>query len=176
LPAFDAMAALEAWIKMVSDKKAGVECLRAIIAERLVRLLCPTCKQPYQPDEAMLRKMNLNPGRNLQSFKENTEPLRDPKGNPMTCPDCCGTGYRGRTGIFEVLTVTPEMKKAIIAGADLNAIKAMARKNNMTILFEHGFRKFAAGLTSIKEIARVMTPEKGGSGPSSASGISPSPR
>jgi type II secretory ATPase GspE/PulE/Tfp pilus assembly ATPase PilB-like protein len=160
ITAFDALASLDLWLRIVPDKKVGVQSLRAIIAQRLVRLLCPTCKIAYQPDEATLKKYNLPLGRNLQSFKANTEPLVDQKGNQYLCPDCGGLGYRGRTGIFEVLLVTDEMKKAIIEGANLQGIRGLARKNNMMLLVEHGFRKFASGLTSIQEVARVLTPEK----------------
>ncbi len=170
--AFDTMSALDAWLRIVTDKQAAVQSLRAIIAQRLVRLLCPTCKVSYQPDEATLRKFNLPVGRNLQSFKANTEPLVESRGNQFVCPDCGGIGYRGRTGIFEVLVVTDEIKQAIEGGANLQGVRAIARKNNMMVLVEHGFRKFAAGLTSIQEVSRVMTPDKSAN-PSAASGILP---
>jgi general secretion pathway protein E len=175
MPAFDTMAALEIWLKLLPDRALAVKALRAIISERLVRLLCPTCKTPYQPDAATLKRLNLPVGRNLQSFKANTEGLRDPKGNLIACPDCAGIGYRGRTGIFEVLVLTDEMRKELIAGASLKQIQASARKNNMSLLVESGIRKFAAGLTSINEVLRVVTPEKGTS-PSEASGVHPAQR
>jgi type II secretory ATPase GspE/PulE/Tfp pilus assembly ATPase PilB-like protein len=166
ITAFDALASLDLWLRIVPDKHIGVQSLRAIIAQRLVRLLCPTCKIAYQPDEATLKKYNLPLGRNLQSFKANTEPLVDQRGNQYLCPDCGGVGYRGRTGIFEVLLVTDEMKEAILGGANLQGVRGLARKNNMMLLVEHGFRKFASGLTSIQEVARVMTPEKTAAPPS----------
>ena len=160
LTAFDTMAALDLWLRIGADKRAAVESLRAVVAQRLIRLLCPTCKIAYQPDETTLRKLNLPVGRNLQSFKANTEPLVDSRGHQMPCPDCGGTGYRGRTGIFEVLVVTEDMKKAILEGANLQGVRAIARRNNMMLLLEHGFRKFASGLTSIQEVSRVLTAEK----------------
>jgi len=169
--AFDTMAGLDYWLRIVSDKRAAVQSLRAIVAQRLVRLLCPTCKVSYQPDEATLRKLNLPVGRNLQSFKANTEPLVDARGNTTICPDCVGTGYRGRTGIFEVLLVNDEMKQAILGGANLQGVRALARKNNMMFLVEHGFRKFASSLTSIQEVARVLAPDR--ANPSAASGVMP---
>lgn len=172
LPAFDTMAALEIWLQLVPDKQLAVRSLRAIVSQRLVRLLCPTCKAPYQPDEATLRRLNLPVGRNLQSFKANTEGLRDQKGNRMPCPDCGSIGFRGRTGIFEVLILNDEMRKAILENATADRVKAMARKNNMMLLVEHGIRKFAAGLTTISEVQRVLTPDRGAS-PSAASGVNP---
>lgn len=160
MPADNTLAALELWMQLVRDKKLAVESLRGIISQRLVRILCPTCKIPYQPDEATLRKLNLPVGRNLQSFKHNTEGITDQKGNRHPCPDCNSIGYRGRTGIFEVMVITPEMREAIIKGASAKQVQAMARKNNMLLLVEAGIRKFAVGLTSINEVLRVVQGEK----------------
>lgn len=172
LPAFDTMAALEIWLKLVPDKAIAVNSLKAIISQRLVRLLCPTCKTPYQPDEATLKRLNLPVGRNLQSFKANTEGLIDPKGNKIMCPDCANIGYRGRTAIFEVLLLTEEIRREILGGGTLKQVQAVARKANMTLLVESGIRKFASGLTSINEVLRVLTPDKGPN-PSASSGVAP---
>ena len=171
LPATDAFAALEMWLSMNANKANAANALRMIVAQRLVRILCPTCKIPYQPDEATMKRLNLPVGRNLQSFKANTEPIVDKKGRTMICPDCAGIGYRGRTGIFEVLAVTDEMKQAINGGANMNQVKLLARKNNMMLLVEHGIRKFAAGITTIHEVTRVMS-EKPASQAANKSGAS----
>jgi general secretion pathway protein E len=160
VPALDSFSALEMWLSVNTNKSEAAKSLRAIIAQRLVRILCPTCKIPYQPDEATMKRLNLPMGRNLQSFKANTEPIVDKKGHSIICPDCAGIGFKGRTGIFELLVITDEMKKALSAGSNINQIKAMARKNNMLLLVEHGIRKFAAGVTAIQEVTRVMSQEK----------------
>jgi type II secretory ATPase GspE/PulE/Tfp pilus assembly ATPase PilB-like protein len=151
--------ALQIWMQMVPNKRLAGESLRMIISQRLVRVLCPACRIPYQPDAGTLQKLNLPLGRNLQSFKANTEPLRDHRGQPMICPDCGGSGYRGRTGVFEVLVISAEMQKAIADG-NPQAVLALARKNNMMLLVEHGIRKFASGVTSIQEVLRVVAPQQ----------------
>jgi type II secretory ATPase GspE/PulE/Tfp pilus assembly ATPase PilB-like protein len=156
----DTLSALEMWMSLNSDKEAAADSLRLVIAQRLVRVLCPTCKIPYQPDEGTLKKLNLPVGRNLQSFKANTAPIVDKKGNSIICPDCGGMGFRGRTGIFEVLAVTDEIKRAIKSNANQSQIKSLARKNNMILLVEHGIRKFASGVTAINEVTRVMQADK----------------
>jgi len=173
LPALDAFSTLELWLSLNSDKRQAAAALRLIVAQRLVRLLCPTCKIPYQPDEATMKRLNLPVGRNLQSFKANTEPMVDRRGNKFTCPDCGGIGFRGRTGIFEVLVINEEIKNALAAGTSINQIRALARKNNLLLLVEHGIRKFAAGITAIHEVTRVMNPDKPGGGPSNKSGVLP---
>jgi type II secretory ATPase GspE/PulE/Tfp pilus assembly ATPase PilB-like protein len=162
----DTLGAMELWMSLNTDKEAAADALRLIICQRLIRILCPTCKIPYQPDEGTLKKLNLPVGRNLQSFKANTAPIVDKKGNSIICPDCAGLGFRGRTGIFEVMVVTDEMKKAIKANANQNQIKSIARKNNMILLVEHGIRKFASGVTAINEVTRVLGADK----PASAKG------
>lgn len=172
LPAPDVFSALEIWLGLNANKSHAANALRMIVGERLVRILCPTCKIPYQPDEATMKRLNLPVGRNLQSFKANTEPIVDKKGRSIVCPDCAGIGYRGRTGIFEVLTVTEEMKQALAGGANMNQIKVLARKNNLLLLVEHGIRKFAAGITTIHEVTRVMA-EKQANPPAGKSGAVP---
>ncbi len=112
ISATDAFSALEAWLAMNGNKGDACNALAAIVAQRLVRVLCPTCKIPYQPDEATMKRLNLPVGRNLQSFKANTEPIVDRKGNKITCPDCNGVGFKGRTGIFEVLIMSDDSEKA----------------------------------------------------------------
>jgi type II secretory ATPase GspE/PulE/Tfp pilus assembly ATPase PilB-like protein len=166
VPAADSFAALELWQSLNSNKTQAANSLRMIISQRLVRILCPTCKIPYQPDEATMKRLNLPVGRNLQSFKANTEPMVDRKGNQITCPDCAGIGFRGRTGIFEVLVVNDEIKRAMSSGVNVNQIRVMARKNNLLLLVEHGIRKFATGVTAINEVTRVISGDKpsGGSG------------
>ena len=68
--------------------------------------------------------------------------------------------------------ITDEMKKALSSNANISQIKAIARKNNMILLVEHGIRKFASGITAINEVTRVLTPEKG-TNPSASSGVLP---
>ncbi len=171
LRANDTIAALELWRKVLPDNQTAASALRVVIAQRLVRLLCPTCKIGYQPDEAMLAKLNLPVGRELAAFRANTQPAHDQKGNLVKCPDCASLGYRGQTGIFEVLVINDDIRRAIATGRPSEEIRTLARKNNMMFLVEHGFRKFALGITSIQEVIRVCTPEKKPSmKPKSASG------
>ncbi len=160
LRATDALAALELWRKVLPDNQVAATPLRAIISQRLARLLCPTCKIAYQPDEAMLAKLNLPIGRDLSAYKANTQPSRDQKGNLIKCPDCASLGYRGQTGIFEILVINDEIRRAIATGRPAEEIRTLSRKNNMMFLVEHGFRKFALGITSIQEVIRVCTPDK----------------
>ncbi|MEW5737066.1 MAG: type II secretion system ATPase GspE [Thermodesulfobacteriota bacterium] len=119
--------------------------LLAVIAQRLVRVLCDSCKAPYVPDEATLSPMGLSP----EDFAGHT--IYQARG----CPECLNTGYRGRMGIFEILLMDKEIKSLILSTSDSNQIKAQAVRNRMVTLREDGVRKVIDGLTTIEEVFRV---------------------
>jgi type II secretory ATPase GspE/PulE/Tfp pilus assembly ATPase PilB-like protein len=123
--------------------------ISAILGQRLVRLLCETCKEPYKPKPEFLKKAGL-PTEKVDVF------YRPPKEPEQVCPACGGTGYMGRTGIFELLVVTDEMREMMRANPSANAIKAEARKNGMIYLQEDGLRQVIQGRTSIEELLRVV--------------------
>ena len=123
--------------------------LSAVLGQRLVRTLCETCKEPYKPKPEFLEKANL-PAAKVDVF------YRPPEEPQEVCPTCGGSGYLGRTGIFELLVITEAMKDLIRENPSLNAIKAEARKNGMIYLQEDGLRQVIQGRTSIKELLRVV--------------------
>ena len=123
--------------------------LTAVLGQRLVRVLCENCKEPYKPKPEFLKKANL-PSDKVDVF------YRKPGETPQVCPQCGGTGYLGRTGIFELLIITDPMRDMIRANPSLNAIKAEARKNGMIYLQEDGLRQVIQGKTSIEELLRVV--------------------
>jgi type II secretory ATPase GspE/PulE/Tfp pilus assembly ATPase PilB-like protein len=123
--------------------------ISAILGQRLVRLLCETCKEPYKPKPEFLKKAGL-PADKVDVF------YRPPKEPEQVCPTCGGTGYMGRTGIFELLVINDEMREMIRANPSANAIKAEARKLGMIYLQEDGLRQVIQGRTSIEELLRVV--------------------
>jgi general secretion pathway protein E len=123
--------------------------LTAVLGQRLVRVLCEACKEPYRPKPEFLKKANLPPDKVDVFYRRPTEPLQ-------VCPRCGGTGYLGRTGIFELLVVTEPMRDMIRENPSINAIKAEARKNGMIYLQEDGLRQVIQGKTSIDELLRVV--------------------
>ena len=166
--ASDSLTALAKWVQVVGDRSRAMEALRGVLSQVLIRKLCPDCKEAYQPDPAMLTKANL-PHDKIQAFyrpptgprlDEKGNPLVDKQGQPIPCPTCRGTGYFGRTGVFELLEITDEIRKLIISGAPLAQIKAACRRNNMRSLQEEALLKVMAGMTSIQEVIRVTQPKK----------------
>ena len=116
-----------------------------ILAQRLVRRICPDCKEPFEMEAAELTAMGLDIG------KEGPVELHRGKG----CLKCRGTGYRGRTGAFEVLPITEAIRKHITAECDVEALRDMARKEGMVTLRENAIKKLLEGRTTYQEVLRV---------------------
>jgi general secretion pathway protein E len=121
----------------------------AVMAQRLVRLICPDCREEYKPDDATLADIGLSEddlrGRTIYRGKG--------------CDTCSGRGYLGRTGIYELLVVDSNIQNLIVSRADSNVIKREARKNGMVTLREDGLRKMLAGLTTLEEVLRMSREE-----------------
>jgi type II secretory ATPase GspE/PulE/Tfp pilus assembly ATPase PilB-like protein len=127
----------------------------AVLGQRLVRVLCSKCKQRYKPNPELLRKANL-PVDKIKFFCRPPEPGEAKDGDkPEVCQRCGGTGYYGRTGVFELLVVTDRIRELIRDNPNLNAIKQEAAKSGMKYLQEDGLRQVIEGTTSIQELLRV---------------------
>lgn len=116
-----------------------------VMAQRLVRTLCPTCKQPAKIDEA--------------DWRELTSPWRSelPANacEPVGCLDCRDTGYKGRQGVYEVLPLSTEVKALIHEQTDLTQLRKQGIKDGMKTLRISGAQKIASGQTTIEEVLRV---------------------
>jgi general secretion pathway protein E len=123
--------------------------LRAVIAQRLVRLLCDRCKVERQLTAADLVSDSQYTVLGLRVG----ETVHEPGG----CDHCSGTGYRGRTGVFEVLETTDEIRELIGSRSDSGSITRVATTAGMATMFDHGVAKCRAGVTSATEVLRVTT-------------------
>lgn len=150
----DTTAALRSWLQMVGDPRLVGENLGAIIAQRLMRRLCHTCRVPYAPDPAALKKLNLPPDRVGELFRSSGKVMA--KDKEILCPDCHGLGYRGRIGIFEVMMIDDQAARYIAAN-ELDSLRLHLRKQKMLYLQEAALTKVVEGLTDIKEVTRVMS-------------------
>jgi type II secretory ATPase GspE/PulE/Tfp pilus assembly ATPase PilB-like protein len=131
--------------------------LSAVLGQRLVRVLCPHCKVRYKPNPDMLHKANL-PVDKIKFFHRPPDPPEEPPEGeeaPEPCAYCGGTGYHGRTGVFEMLVITDRIRDLIRDNINLNAVKQEAVKNGMKYLQEDGLRDVIEGTTSIQELLRV---------------------
>jgi len=124
--------------------------IRAVLAQRLIRKICPDCKQPYTPTEAELRALNL--------LSANLSEARFSKGHG--CDRCRGTGYRGRAGIFEIFVVDDEIRHLINEGVPVSKIRQRARDLGMRVLREDGIRKVVSGMTTPEEVISATMGDK----------------
>jgi type II secretory ATPase GspE/PulE/Tfp pilus assembly ATPase PilB-like protein len=118
--------------------------LNASIAERLVRVLCENCKKESDPNEEILKQLDLKK-QDLKNKKIYTA---------RGCKECNNTGYKGRIGLFEVLILTDEIKDLIIQGSAVSEIKDLARTQGMKLLRQDGIEKVFQGITSFEEVIR----------------------
>jgi type IV pilus assembly protein PilB len=122
-----------------------VSALNCILAQRLVRVICPNCKRPrkYSPEE--LKELGLDP-----EVWANATLLEG-----VGCLECSGTGYHGRTAICELMDLTDRIREMIVDRRPTSEIKRAAREEGMATLRESGLGKIKAGMTTIKEINKV---------------------
>jgi len=123
-----------------------------VMAQRLLRTLCPHCKEPHELDESAWEHL-VSPWKAAK-----------PKGSTYVakgCLDCRMTGYMGRIGIYETMVMTPELKKAITPETDLAVLQDKAYKEGMKPLRISGAMKVAAGLTSVEEVLQTAPPPTG---------------
>ncbi len=119
--------------------------VNGVLSQRLVRRLCPHCKQPYTPDSALVASSGL------QRMGIAAPTLY----RSLGCEQCRQTGYAGRCGIHELLVIDDGMRRAILDGLDAAALHTKATGAGMHTLYEDGLLKVAAGITSLEELLRV---------------------
>jgi general secretion pathway protein E len=116
--------------------------LIGVLAQRLVRVICPVCKEPHMPQQELVDKMEF--------FPENFTAYRG-----AGCDHCRGTGYRGRTGIFEMMPVDGEIRRMVLDKVSADVIRQKAVAKGMQVLRDNGWQKVREGVTTIEEVLRV---------------------
>jgi type II secretory ATPase GspE/PulE/Tfp pilus assembly ATPase PilB-like protein len=140
----DSASALTRLVDMGIEPYLLTSSITAILAQRLVRRICPFCREVYEPTEfekELLRGY----------WKHGDGTVYKGKG----CDECLNTGYIGRIGLFEMLLLNSKLRQMVQERKSSEEIKAVATKENMVTLREDGVQKALAGLTSLAEIIRV---------------------
>lgn len=155
--------AVDGLTRLMELKPDGVRLsknLKGILAMRVVRKLCETCRMPFVPDKKLLDSLGIPEGRVRQIYRPYifTPGQLDQKGQEIPpCPSCMGTGYKGRTGIFELLKVTDAVGKVIAAGAPTNQLQDAIAKSGHVSMREEAVLLVAKGVTSLEELQRVFS-------------------
>ncbi|HRT97486.1 MAG TPA: type II secretion system protein GspE, partial [Planctomycetota bacterium] len=121
--------------------------LLGVLAQRLVRMLCPKCREPYDLPPAAVERLALPIGASvegLQAYK------------PRGCPACEHKGYRGRLGVFELLVVTDEIRSLVLRRAPAAEIARLAAEQGMITMLQDAAAKVLQGVTSMEEALRVI--------------------
>jgi general secretion pathway protein E len=139
----DAASALTRLADLKVEPYLVAATLEAVLAQRLVRKICPECRERYKPDPDAVALLAVQPvGRVV---------LERGRG----CAACRQTGYRGRTGIFELLVMTEEIKQQLLQAPNAGALRAVGERQGMVTLRQDGWRKVQAGITTVEEVLRV---------------------
>ena len=141
----DAPAAVTRLVDMGIEPYLITSTVRAVIAQRLVRVICPHCKSTYRPPAAELKDLGISPGEMKKGHLYRGE----------GCDHCVGTGYQGRNGLYEFMWVNQSVQRAILQGKDSEQIREVAAQDGMITLQDYGRRKVIDGLTTPEEVLRV---------------------
>ncbi len=114
-----------------------------VIAQRLVRVICENCKEAYKPTPASIKELGLPPNKEIKLY------------HGKGCSLCKGTGYKGRTGIYSVLKVSPKIQELVVSRAPAGEIDKVARSEGMKTLREDCLDKVIKGITTVEEMLRV---------------------
>jgi len=146
----DAAGAVSRLLDMGAEPYLVASSLIGTVAQRLVRMNCPRCREPYEEKPEVLREIGIDPA------EVRNKPLMRGRG----CPECRGVGFRGRSGIYEMLTVDEQIRRMVIEREPAAAIKQYAQKHQgMISMLMDGREKVLKGQTTIQEVLRVCQRE-----------------
>jgi type IV pilus assembly protein PilB len=140
----DAPSAVTRLVEMGVEHYVVAAALSGVVAQRLARRLCLYCREPYEPSESLVVSLGLDPEACRRTFFR-----------AHGCPHCTG-GYRGRIGVFQLLTIDEQLRGLICAGASHDDTMRVAGESGMVSLWHDGLGKVEAGLTSVEELHRVV--------------------
>jgi type IV pilus assembly protein PilB len=139
----DAPTAISRLIEMGIEPFLVSSAIDCVVAQRLARTLCPNCKKPVTVPTEVLRENGFDVAEPIEAWE------------PVGCSRCASTGYKGRIGLYEVMTITDEIRGLAVERASADRIAQAAVANGMRRLRDDGLEKVKLGITSLAEVARV---------------------
>jgi type IV pilus assembly protein PilB len=140
----DAPGSITRLVEMGIEPFLVASSVRCVIAQRLARVLCPSCKRPVTIEAGVLERAGFPLGHDIEAFE------------PGGCTHCGASGYRGRIGIYEIMPVSDAIRELTLHSASADRIAEIARTEGMRTLREDAFEKVRQGVTSIEEMMRVL--------------------
>jgi type II secretory ATPase GspE/PulE/Tfp pilus assembly ATPase PilB-like protein len=155
----DAPSAISRLVDMGAEDYLIASSVLGILAQRLVRVICPHCKAEIHPVPEMLREIGFKTGDKPGAAENGDCPFQGRFYEGRGCVECGNTGFIGRMGIYELMLVNDEIRKLTVAKADSTQIRKKAVENGMRTLRDDGWLKVRQGITSIAEVLRVTQEE-----------------
>lgn len=143
----DAAGGLTRLVEMGIEPFLASSSVVGILAQRLVRTICPHCRETYTPETTMLKRLNIDPAQGDSFYRG------------RGCAKCMDIGYRGRTGVYELLSINEKIRAAILANADAGTIRTLAIEGGMIPLRNAGLELARQGITTLEEVIRVTQEE-----------------
>lgn len=147
LHANDSLAVIDVFREFGVSPMFIVDALKCVIAQRLIRKICPDCREEYTPDAAAVAALKLS--------DEEAATTKLVRGNG--CDNCFSTGYSGRSGVFEVLTFSPELRQAILETDGTADLREIALRSGLLTLEDAARKKVLRGETTVEELLRLQT-------------------
>ncbi len=147
----DAAGAFTRLLDMEVEPFLGASSVIGVLAQRLVRVVCPKCRQEYEASALALKRLGFSPkdaGETVKLYRANG------------CGHCTGTGYKGRIGVFELIVVTEELKQLVLQRQPAGVIRTKALEQGMTIMAHDVVSKILCGTTTVEEALRVIDIEQ----------------
>ena len=159
LKADNVVKTLGKWMKLVGDRNLALDGLIGISCQRLLRKLCEKCKEAYEPKKEVLRKFNL-PAEKAKVLYRAGKVQYSKHGKPRTCENCQGTGFVGRTGVFEIIMIDDELRRSIKESKSLSEIDAQFKRAKMAYLQERALKNVIDGKTAMNEVVQIFSKSK----------------
>lgn len=130
--------------------------LNAVICQRLIRTLCPACKEAYTPDTNVLQQLRLNPKQVTQLYRKRTPLPPHEESKRGICPKCHGVGYYGRVPLIEILMLSDEIKALFLANSPPEVVRQQMNKEKQVSFLQEGIRLLIKGDTSVDELSKTL--------------------
>jgi general secretion pathway protein E len=148
----DAPGAITRLVDMGIEPFLVASAIELVLAQRLVRRLCPACSKPE-----IVNKVKLRESLAILGCSATEADLIESLKSPVGCDRCRGTGYRGRIGLFEIFRLNDDMHELVLKRESTRTLADCARRNGMRTLGQSGWDKVKAGYTTLDEVLRVIT-------------------
>ncbi len=149
----DAADALLRLLAMKIEPQLLASSTRMVISQRLIRKLCPDCKEAFEPQPGLLQRLGLPADRGISLYRA---PVPQPGEKRKECPTCRDIGYHGRTALFEIIEINDELRKTLVTEPTHEAIRKAAHHTGQRGFVYDGALLVSKGITSVEELTRIL--------------------